>query len=180
MTPITQSERGFTLIEVTLAIVLGVVILTAATILYRQAAISAGNVKAQEKTQALAAFIEEFFVKQNRYPTHEQLRKIWVSYRPDALLSPWGGPLGAHGQGEAQGIAMRQDAFTTPWEPDRYYNPDYAGVIAYFVANNGAETKAVTDYDSGRTRTYRGYVVGMWNKDGHDPCFIMGEKFGIH
>ena len=168
------------MIEVTLAIVIGVVVIAGATVMYRQSAVSAGNVKAQEKTQSLATIIEEFAVRQNRYPTHDQLRNVWEKTRPDALLSPWGGSLGSNGLGDARGIAMSADAFTTPWEIDRYYNPEYAGVIAYFVAPTGSDIKEVTDYDSGRARTYRGYVIGMWNKDGHDPCFVMGEKFGIH
>ena len=75
---------------------------------------------------------------------------------------------------------MSADPFTAPWEPDRYYNPDYAGVIGYFVAANGSETKDVTDYDTGRTRTFSGYVVGMWNHDGHDPVFVTGPKFASH
>jgi Type II secretory pathway, pseudopilin PulG len=175
-----RTERGLTLIEVTLAIVIGIVVVGGATLLYRQAAVSAGNVKAQNKTAALAVIVEEQFVKLNRYPTHDQLRKHWLKYREDALLSPWGGPIGSLGQGDAQGIVMSADPFTAPWEADRYYNPDYAGTIAYMVAANGTEGKDVTEYESGRTRTYRGYVIAIWNQDGHDPCFVAGPSFGGH
>ncbi len=168
------------MIEVTLAIVIGVVVVAGATVLYQQAARSAGNVKAQSKTQALAGMIEEFGVRQHRYPTHAQLRAQWVRLREDALMNPWGGPLGPNGLGAAQGIAMSADAFTTPWVPNQYASPDYAGVIGYFVANSGNETKQVTDYDTGRTRTFTGYVVGMWDQDGHDPVFVTGPKFASH
>lgn len=180
MTAVNRTERGFTLIEVTLAIVMGIFVVTGSILMYRQALLSAGNVKAQDKTSALAVIIEEFAVRTGRYPTHDQLRKHWTKHRDDALLSPWGGSLGANGLGGAQGIAMSADAFTTPWDPDRYFSTDYIGVIGYFVAANGAETKVVTDYDSGRTRTYRGYVIGMWNHQGHDPCFVAGPKFSGH
>ncbi|MNR92345.1 hypothetical protein D3C86_590350 [compost metagenome] len=174
-----RTERGLTLIEVTLAIVIGIVVVGGATLLYRQAARSAGNVKAQNKTTALAVLVEEQFVKLNRYPTHDQLRKHWVRYRDDALMSPWGGPIGSLGQGDAQGIIMSADPFTTPWETDRYFNLDYTGAIAYMVAN-GTETKEVTDYETGRTRAYRGYVIAIWNQDGHDPCFVAGPSFSGH
>lgn len=175
-----RTERGFTLIEVTLAIVLGIFVVAGSILMYRQALLSAGNVKAQDKTSSLAVLIEEYAVRTGRYPTHDQLRKLWVKNRDDALLSPWGGSLGSLGLGAADGIAMSSSAFTDPWYPDTYFNPDYAGVIAYFVANNGAETKEVTDYDSNRARVYRGYVIGMWNQDGHDPCFVAGPKFSGH
>ena len=176
-----RTEHGFTLIEVTLAIVIGVIVVGGATIFYRQAMIAAGNVKAQNKTSALAVVVEEHFVRQSRYPTHEQLRKQWARYREDALVSPWGGPIGSLGQGAEQGIVKIQaDPFSAPWEPDRYANRDYAGAIAYFVAANGSETKTVTDYDTGRTRTYNGFVIALWNHDGHDPCFITGPSFSGH
>ena len=174
-----RTERGLTLIEVTLAIVIGIVVVGGASLLYRQAALSAGNVTAQNKTSALAVLVEEQFVLQGRYPTHDQLRKHWLKHRDDTLISPWGGPIGSLGQGAAQGIVMSADPFTTPWEADRYYNPDYAGALAYMVAN-GSESKDVTDYDSGRTRTYRGYVIAIWNQDGHDPCFVAGPSFSGH
>lgn len=175
-----RNERGFTLIEVTLAIVIGMVVVAGATLLYRQASISAGNVKAQTKTSALAALAEQHFVRQNRYPTHDQLRKLWGRFREDTLLSPWGGPVGTLAQGAEQGIVRLDDAFTDPWEADRYINPDYVGAIAYFVSANGNESKDVTDYDTGLTRSYRGFVVGMWDQDGHNPRFIAGPTFSGH
>lgn len=177
MPTVKQSERGFTIIEVALAIVIGIMVVAGATLLYRQASLSAGNVRAQEKTQALGSIVEEFAVRQNRYPTHDQLRALWINHRPDAMLSPWGGSLGTNGLDAAQGIAMSGDPFTAPWEPNRYYNPDYGGVIGYFVSNVGSETKTVTDYQTGLVRTYRGYVIALWDQDGHDPCFITGPKF---
>ena len=176
----TRLERGFTLIEVTLAIVIGMVVVAGATLLYRQAAVSAGNVKAQTKTSALAVMAEQHFVRQNRYPTHDQLRKLWTRFRDDTMLSPWGGSIGTLGLGEAQGIVQLDDPFTTPWTVDRYPNPDYAGAIAYVVSANGSESKDVTDYDSGLTRAYRGFVVAMWDQDGHNPRFIAGPTFSGH
>lgn len=180
MTSKTSGDRGFTLIEVTLAIVIGVVVLAGATVLYRQAAKSAGNVKAQDKTSALAVIVEEVGVRTGRYPTPAQLRVHWTNHRPDALQSPWGGPVGTKGQGELQGIVEVPDPFTTPWEADRYRDLGYAGAIGYTVAATGAQTKDVTDYDSERTRTYRGYVIAIWNQDGHNPCFISGPEFSGH
>lgn len=175
-----RTERGFTLIEVTLAIVIGMVVLAGATLLYRQAAISAGNVKAQTKTSQLAVLAEQHFTKQNRYPTHDQLRKLWTRYREDTLLSPWGGPIGSLGQGAAQGIVELTDPFTTPWTVDQYVDPDYAGAIAYVVSSTGSETKEVTDFDSGLSRAYRGFVVAMWDQNGHNPRFIAGPTFSGH
>ena len=48
---------GFTLIEVTLAIVIGVILIAGGTLLYNQAKNSAGNSRAQAKVASLQALV---------------------------------------------------------------------------------------------------------------------------
>ena len=52
--------RGFTLIEVTLAIVIGIIMIAGATLIYNQAKTSAGNSRAQAKVVALQQLVEEY------------------------------------------------------------------------------------------------------------------------
>lgn len=174
-----RHERGFTLIEVTLAIVIGVVVIGGATLLYQQASRAAGNARAQTKTAALATLVEEMAARTGKYPTHEQLRKSWGRLREDALLSPWGGSLGANGLGSVEGIAMSNEAFTTPWTRDSYANIDYAGVLGYMVATNATDIKPVTDYPTEITRHYRYFVVAIWDPDGNAPCFPAGPNISV-
>lgn len=173
----SRAERGFTLIEVTLAIVIGVVVIAGATVLYQQAKRSAGNTAAQQKTMALGAIIEAYAARAHDYPNHAQLRSIWKRTRPDDYMSnPWGGSMGANGTAPGvDGIAMGGGPFSDPWTHESFNNPDYAGVTLYYKAATGAETKVVTDYESETTRTYRGYVLGIFNQDGFGPYYVVGQ-----
>lgn len=92
------SGRGFTLIEVTLAIVIGVIMIAGATLLYNQSKISSGNSRAQAKVLALQQLVEEYAANNaGTYPDIESVRSLWKRKRPDDYLkSPWGGQLGSH------------------------------------------------------------------------------------
>ncbi|HEY9854647.1 MAG TPA: type II secretion system protein, partial [Stenomitos sp.] len=66
-----KAQKGFTLIEVSLAIVIGVIVLAGAITLYNQSKVSAGNSKAQEKALALASIVEELAASNNMaYPAY--------------------------------------------------------------------------------------------------------------
>ena len=87
-------QQGFTLIEVSLAIVIGVVILAGGISLYNQTKLSAGNSKAQERVLALASLAEEMMASnpQQTYPLLRNLSTLWSQRRPDdKWASPWGG-----------------------------------------------------------------------------------------
>jgi prepilin-type N-terminal cleavage/methylation domain-containing protein len=100
-------KRGFTLIEVTLAIVIGVIMIAGATLLYNQSKISSGNSRAQAKVLALAQLVEEYAANNaGTYPTMEPVRSLWKRKRPDDYLkSPWGGQLGTDLQESADAAA---------------------------------------------------------------------------
>jgi len=93
----TRKKKGFTLIEVTLAIVIGIVMIAGATLIYNQAKNSAGNSRASSKVVAFQQVIEEFAAQnQGVYPTNmRDINDLWVRKRPDDWnKSPWGGVLG--------------------------------------------------------------------------------------
>lgn len=93
----TRKKKGFTLIEVTLAIVIGIVMIAGATLIYNQAKNSAGNSRASSKVVALQQVIEEFAAQnQGIYPTSlRDLNDLWIRKRPDDWnKSPWGGVIG--------------------------------------------------------------------------------------
>ncbi|MBM3268762.1 MAG: type II secretion system protein [Candidatus Sericytochromatia bacterium] len=104
-------RRGFTLIEVTLAIVIGVIMIAGATLLYNQSKISSGNSRAQAKVLALQQLIEEYAANnQGTYPGIDSVRSLFKRKRPDDYLkSPWGGQIGTDlqqaGDAQARGIA---------------------------------------------------------------------------
>lgn len=93
----SRKKKGFTLIEVTLAIVIGIVMIAGATLIYNQAKNSAGNSRASSKVVALQQVIEEFAAQnQGVYPTvMRDINDLWVRKRPDDWnKSPWGGVIG--------------------------------------------------------------------------------------
>lgn len=86
--------EGFTLIEVALAIVLGVIMVAGSAALYQQARISYQNAAARQKTQALAIVVEELEARSSVLPGLDQLRLTWQNRRADDYdRSPWGGTL---------------------------------------------------------------------------------------
>ncbi|HEY9900039.1 MAG TPA: type II secretion system protein [Pantanalinema sp.] len=83
---------GFTLIEVSLAIVIGVIVLGGAITLYNQVKTSAGNSEAKSRALALGSLAEEHAARSSNYPTVLELDNLWKARRPDdASKNPWGG-----------------------------------------------------------------------------------------
>lgn len=89
-----QADRaaGFTLIEVSLAIVVGILVVAGSVALFQQSKVSAQNSAAKEKLMSLSMLIEEIDQRNYSLPTMTQLRTHWKTRRPDDYnKSPWGG-----------------------------------------------------------------------------------------
>lgn len=105
-------SSGFTLIEVTLAIVIGIVMIAGATLIYNQAKNSAGNSRASAKVLSLQQVVEEFAAQnQGIYPTSiRDLNDLWIRKRPeDWNKSPWGG---------VTGTTLKPNDAHVPYAPD--------------------------------------------------------------
>ncbi|MBU6429282.1 MAG: prepilin-type N-terminal cleavage/methylation domain-containing protein [Cyanobacteria bacterium REEB65] len=106
-------RQGFTLIEATLAIVIGIIIIAGATVIYNQAKSSAGNTRAKEKIGALQQMIEEYAAQnQGLYPsTVSEVANQWNTRRADDWnKSPWGGVIGpSYHPNAATGVGIGTD-----------------------------------------------------------------------
>lgn len=165
-----RPESGFTLIEVTLAIVIGVVVIAGATVLYNQAKNSAANSAAQNKVNAAAATIEEFAARNyGRYPTGAQLETIWVRNRPDDYnVSPWGGLAAVASSGILVGSNFEKvEAPIT--------NASGSGTIEYRLSTSNS-TASIWDSQLENTKTVRGYSLWIYNGAGEGPHFVTGGK----
>lgn len=175
-----RSESGFTLIEVTLAIVIGVVVIAGATVLYNQAKASAANSAAQSKVNAAASTIEEFAARNfGKYPNATQFTAAWKRNRPDdAGTSPWGG-LAGNGGGPENGIITGTDldtaALATPANAAALTNVNKVGAIEYKTSATNA-IREVYDLQIEATRSVRGYGVWIYNDKGEGPNFVVGGK----
>lgn len=166
-----HSESGFTLIEVTLAIVIGVVVIAGATVLYNQAKNSAASTAAQNKVNAAAATIEEFAAKNfGRYPTDAQFVASWTRTRPDDVAnSPWGGLTG-EADGILSGTVLNANVAEVAAE-----TTGNVGTIEYRVAATNA-TYSVYDRQIQSNKTVRGYGVWIYDDKGRGPNFVAGGK----
>lgn len=175
-----SKQKGFTLIEVSLAIVIGVIVLAGAVALYNQTKIATGNAKAQEKVLRAANAVELLAAESGgAYPTIDQLRGKWITLAPDdARSSPWGGIAGKAGDWTTdptvRGILDLTMWNTTPWNNFALGNQDYQGLLAYGVNTPGA-TQSATDFMSGVTKTYHRYIIGIIDPRGNAPCFPIGQ-----
>lgn len=166
-----NKESGFTLIEVTLAIVIGVVVIAGATVLYNQAKNSAANSAAQGKVSAAAALIEEFAAKNfGNYPevTGDQFQKLWARTREDYTASPWGGPTGNASGSIAAALNANVPESATE-------DATKVGTIEYRKAS-GTTTYTVFDRQTLGDKTVRNYAVWIWDGKGMGPNFVMGGK----
>ncbi len=165
-----HSQSGFTLIEVTLAIVIGVVVIAGATVLYNQAKNSAANSAAQNKVNAAAATVEEFAAKNfGRYPDATQFTNAWTRARPDdAANSPWGGLTG-----DTDGIITA--ALSANVAEVAAETAGNVGSIEYRVATTPA-TYSVYDRQSQSNKTVRNYGIWIYDGQGRGPNFVAGGK----
>jgi prepilin-type N-terminal cleavage/methylation domain-containing protein len=165
-----RPESGFTLIEVTLAIVIGVVVIAGATVLYNQAKNSAANSAAQNKVNAASAIVEEFAARNyGNYPTGGQLEKVWIRNRPDDFnTSPWGGMSGIASSG-----IMIDGAFGDV--ADEIVNASGSGTIEYRRSSSNA-TASIWDNQIENTKIVRGYSLWIYNGAGEGPHFVTGGK----
>jgi prepilin-type N-terminal cleavage/methylation domain-containing protein len=164
-----HSESGFTLIEVTLAIVIGVVVIAGATVLYNQAKNSAANTAAQNKVNAASAVVEEFAAKNfGRYPTGAQFTSSWMRNRPDDYMSsPWGGQVGFV-PGVRYGDTMHANMTAAS------ASATAIGVIHYY--NQAATTASYYDVQREATVSVRNYGLWIHDGQGNGPNFVVGGK----
>ena len=147
-----RHERGFTLLETGLAIVVGMALVLGGTYAYRSVKEQAGDAAMRQKVQDLQILVEEFYSSSYSLPNIVRLRDAWELRRPDHSLSPWGGPVvqpGAHIKGIASstlehGADVPAGTFS-----------DFQGGLYYYAINpqpNGKEGRA-TLWDVARSQS---------------------------
>lgn len=118
-----QGRKGFTLVEVALAVAVGLIIIGGAVLGYNAVKDNASNSNARNRVLSAVTMIEEFSAANGgRYPTSAAaggpFSTMWAAKRPDdASASPWGGLAGA-GTGANDGVVEFAAAnFTVAADP---------------------------------------------------------------
>jgi type II secretory pathway pseudopilin PulG len=194
-----RSRLGFTLVEVTLAIVVGIVLIAGATMIYNQAKASAGDSRAQAKVVALQSLVEEFAAMNDGvYPTRlADINALWQRKRPDDWnKSPWGGLVGssftAGGVASAgTGVASQvvAGALTTAFDLGTTAGRPPDGTAATTAANSGLAGGLVCDVDPANTTwayaqdlitnsavEVRGYAIYICDQQGRFPKYVTGPR----
>ncbi len=180
----SNAQKGFTLIEVSLAIVIGVIVLAGAITLYNQSKVSAGNSKAQEKSLALAAVVEELAAANNMaYPSVGNVNTAWRTRREDADMNPWGGTLAVGAAPNQKAVKNAGDAtnagpYSWPTSTMNAWSSTAANVASagFAVYATGTGTSSVYDAGVVATKTYANYFVGIVNPAGEGAAFTAGGK----
>ena len=189
--------RGFTLIEVTLAIVIGIIMIAGATLIYNQAKTSAGNSRAQAKVASLQSLVEQYMARADGVaPDVDALRALWERSRPDDFnKSPWGGlaqpTLDPDGTTAANGVFDgldhtddRDQALSTQIIAGEVDNtgaarntPGHAGILIYYEYP-GAGNYAIWDESRRRLVKHKTYGIAMTNQQGDRWFYVRGNSSG--
>lgn len=86
-----MTRRGFTLLEVGLAIAIGMLMVAAGVALYGHMVDDAGDAIMRQKLADCQSLIENDFTMNNALPSQATLQSQWLFRRADAMRSPWGG-----------------------------------------------------------------------------------------
>ncbi|MNX60207.1 hypothetical protein D3C86_911090 [compost metagenome] len=175
-----HSASGFTLIEVSLAVVIGVMVLAGAVALYNQARFSAASTRANEKTMALQMLVEELAASSGgAYPPVPTVYHAWVQRRPDDHnKSPWGGDLGTD-----SGTITAQSVYAPGFTGDEIgsgvegpgVEPSFRGVVQYYRCLPGA-TGSIFDRAKNAQVTYSGYRISSVGAKGDYWWFVKTAR----
>jgi len=187
-----RPERGFTLIEVSLAIVIGLTILGGAVAIYNQARESVATGQMKEKVMTLGTVVEEITAQTggnpDPYNDTNRLATKFMKARPDDYnRSPWGGTVGTAAQANGIGGWWMQPSDTMPviGNEDTVAADgaqDIRGGLQYFALGVGGTTLTPNatgsfwDKASKRQVIYKGWVVSGVNQKNLDGWCVWGPK----
>jgi prepilin-type N-terminal cleavage/methylation domain-containing protein len=161
-------SRGFTMIEIILVIVIGVVLVASGTVMYRQYRQSVGDAAAFDRVNALQNVVESTYAQMQSmpgvtttgtYPPLSTVASAWQLKRPqDYANSPWGGIAGAGVGGVSQASSMAGGIANGAVPPP---NTGDNGILYYWRATNPNTYVSASDSAGGQTTSvaFYNYIV---------------------
>jgi prepilin-type N-terminal cleavage/methylation domain-containing protein len=186
-----RSRKGFTLVEVALAVAVGLIVIGGAIVGFNAVRENAQNSAARGKVDAAVAIVENLAASNNQiYPASNTVAPgsavstTWAKQRPDFGANPWGGPTGdttdgvtelAPGDfGSATSLTAPAAAATLLVAADAPVTPANAGNLIYKTAAT-QQWGTVNDASIGQLKVVKGYVVSIYDKTG-TPWYANGGK----
>jgi prepilin-type N-terminal cleavage/methylation domain-containing protein len=186
---IRKGRKGFTLVEVALAVAVGLIVIGGAIVGFNSVRENAQNSAARQKVDAGVAIVESIAASNNQmYPasnatTPSIVSTTWQKQRTDWNANPWGGPAGdaVDGVTEVNAAAFGSAVQPAPGAAQTLAMPvqapgtNEAGNLIYQSAN-GTQWAVVTDASTGATKTVKGYYVSIFDKTGTAWYVNSGSK----
>jgi prepilin-type N-terminal cleavage/methylation domain-containing protein len=186
---LVKARKGFTLVEVALAVAVGLIIIGGAVLGYGAVKDNASNSQARDKVLSAVSMVEEYGAANGgKYPvsaaantaaTTGSFAAIWKNKRPDDYnASPWGGPTGnGNGTDEqapftgAAAAPASGEAITIAANGASQSDMIYASAAASTAAFGGQTASSTGVYS-----TFKNYVVGIFDKTGTAFWDVKGGK----
>jgi type II secretory pathway pseudopilin PulG len=172
----TNVSKGMTLLEVGLAISLGLILAAATAFAYNSAKEAAGDSRAAAKVGDLQAMVEASYSTRGYYPDAKEAQDAWGARRQDANLSPWGGAVVANSDSIVNGLyvyeenpadiaepltsaASTREPTTTGGVPR---GTDYCYYIRLALPGQATVTRTLADLSQGTTGvSCRNYAIAI-------------------
>lgn len=189
-TAIRKARKGFTLVEVALAVAVGLIIIGGAVLGYNAVKDNASNSNARDRVLTAVSMVEEYAsANGGRYPVAggNTFITMWKSKRPDDYnSSPWGGTTaGADGADEATtafaGSAAAPSVATvtaavTGVGTVGTADTNKAADMIYMPISSNAPWASITAFSTASATAVKNYAVGIFDKNGQPWWDVKGGK----
>lgn len=193
---IAKARKGFTLVEVALAVAVGLIIIGGAVLGYNAVKDNAANSNARDRVLTAVSMVEEYAsANGGKYPPSAAavapalptFTTMWKNKRPDDYnTSPWGGQAaGANGVDETTaafaGASVSPNAATvvaavpgigTAGTPDTTKAAD----MIYLQISPTSPWAGITAFSTSSVAFVKNYAVGMFDKNGQPWWDVKGGK----
>lgn len=177
---------GFTLVEVALAVAVGLIVIGGAVLGYNSVKDNVNNANARQRVMFAYAIVEEYAsANGGRYPVSKQVngtfQQLWAAKRPeDKANNPWGGPTGDPVDGAVEvdacdfsagsreaAMSLTETMPTLLGAPLDAVSAANAGNLSYVSATSTENPWACVREDSSKSiKAVKNFVVGICGKDG--------------
>jgi prepilin-type N-terminal cleavage/methylation domain-containing protein len=188
-----KGRKGFTLVEVALAVAVGLIVIGGAIVGFNAVRENAQNSSARQKVDGAVGIVENLAAANNQiYPASVAgagagtgiFSTTWAKQRPDFGANPWGGPTldTADGVTEvAPGDFGSAAMLATPAAAATVTAPattgtEGAGNIIYQTATATSQWGTVQDTSDAQFKVVKGYYLTLYGKDGIPMWYVKGGK----
>jgi prepilin-type N-terminal cleavage/methylation domain-containing protein len=175
-----QRLRGFTLVEVALAIAVGLLIVAGSVIMYNATKDAAASASARERVNKANTLIAEFSgANGGNYPvsgTNGPFTTMWKNKNPEEYnISPWGGMTGDSTTGVTEMSPITNGTLDPSAAPnhatDLTTDPSRAANLIYVQIQNNRFVK-LQQYSNPTAIDAKGYAISIYDRTG-TPWFHL-------